>query len=608
VIWQTIISAALQEYPNRRVVLLIDDPPNPSSVSDAANLAKARKIPNHLQAVLDKPAEIYKVALNNFEHRLHQGEINVLDEARRLARLWCEAADWFDRQAMYPIKNHSDRIFVSQVLLVRRDACRTRSHEFKKPLFYMTEDALLREYRRLASLFNVVITCFERKRFINLSHESNKAMNLNSYIGLVGKHYRERRIEEGILLEEVDSAQAEFSIPDAEYFVCLDADSVLLPNYALRLLYIMQQPKNRRIAVSQTPYSSFPGSPIAIERMAGATTDIQYIIHQGFYHYRSTFWVGANALIRRIALEDIAVTITERGYPVRRYIHDNTVIEDTESSVDLVDKGWMLYNYPERLSFSATPPDFGSLIIQRRRWANGGLIILPKLLRYLTRFPGSFDKLTEGLMRCHYLISIAMVNVGLLIILIFPLAESVRSIWLPLTALPYFFLYGRDLVLSGYRVTDLFRVYALNLLLIPVNLVGVTKSLQQAITKKKTPFGRTPKVPGRTTAAPFYILAVYGMFFIWMLSSVVNMITNHWVHVLFASINAVFLFYAIATFVGFKESKEDLIANLSMRRAAGRAYSVSSFVGQYMSLSFRKLLRTRARSINEYDKVKKQSA
>ena len=36
-------------------------------------------------------------------------------------------------------------------------------------------------------------------------------------------------------------------------------------------------------------------------------------------------------------------------------------------------------NYPERLSYSATPPDFGSLVVQRRRWANGGLLILPKL-------------------------------------------------------------------------------------------------------------------------------------------------------------------------------------------------------------------------------------
>lgn len=64
----------------------------------------------------------------------------------------------------------------------------------------------------------------------------------------------------------------------------------------------------------------------------------------------------------------------------RRFIQDRTVIEDTESSIDLRRKEWRLYNYPERLSYSATPPDFGSLVIQRGRWANGGLLILPKLL------------------------------------------------------------------------------------------------------------------------------------------------------------------------------------------------------------------------------------
>ena len=63
------------------------------------------------------------------------------------------------------------------------------------------------------------------------------------------------------------------------------------------------------------------------------------------------------------------------GWPIRRYIQDRTVIEDTESSIDLATHGWSLLNYPERLSYSATPPDFGSLCIQRHRWANGGLLI-----------------------------------------------------------------------------------------------------------------------------------------------------------------------------------------------------------------------------------------
>ena len=33
------------------------------------------------------------------------------------------------------------------------------------------------------------------------------------------------------------------------------------------------------------------------------------------------------------------------------------MIEDTESTVDLIDRGWRLYNYPDRLAYSATPPD-----------------------------------------------------------------------------------------------------------------------------------------------------------------------------------------------------------------------------------------------------------
>lgn len=71
---------------------------------------------------------------------------------------------------------------------------------------------------------------------------------------------------------------------------------------------------------------------------------------------------------------------TERGHAVSVFIQDKTLIEDTGSTIDLVAKGWRLHNHPERLAYSATPPDFGALVIQRRRWANGGLIILPSLL------------------------------------------------------------------------------------------------------------------------------------------------------------------------------------------------------------------------------------
>src|SRR2546422_7723608 len=86
----------------------------------------------------------------------------------------------------------------------------------------------------------------------------------------------------------------------------VDADSILHPDYTIRLTHFMEQPGHERIAVAQTPYNAFPNAAGALERIAGATTDIQYVIHQGFTHYRATFWVGANALARKRALEDIA--------------------------------------------------------------------------------------------------------------------------------------------------------------------------------------------------------------------------------------------------------------------------------------------------------------
>lgn len=573
VIFQTLMSAALQEYPERRVVLLIDDPPHPKSVSDAAQLAEARELPLHIAALLAQAAKPFDQACASYARRVASREHNPIDAAREtamLADLWQQAGAWFACEAdAYPVLDHTDRLYVDQVLRSRADAHACHADRLLNDLARskaLDHDQLCTEYRKLGALFTCELTSFERKRYENLSHEPNKAMNLNSYIGLVGRAFRERATEKGLFLDEVHERDAGFTVPDADYFITLDADSLLLPEYALRLIHVLEQPGNERIAVAQTPYSAVPGAPSGLERVAGATTDMQYIIHQGFTQHNATYWVGANALLRHAALKEIAGHEIERGHPVQRFIQDRTVIEDTESSVDLAARGWRLYNYPERLAYSATPPDFGSLVIQRRRWANGGLIILPKLLAYLSKRPRGGVR--EGLLRTHYLISIAAVNIGLLLMLAFPFGESIESVLLPLSALPYFWLYGRDLLLCGYRRSDLFKIYALNLLLIPVNLGGVLKSVQQAYTGKKIPFGRTPKVQGRTAVPPLYIVAGYALFAQWSLSAAFNFHEGYYTHAVFATLNAAVLLYAIRTFIGYRESWEDLRASWAHQSAA----------------------------------------
>jgi cellulose synthase (UDP-forming) len=541
VVRQTLLSAALQDHPNRRVVLLIDDPPHPTDPDDAASLDAMRRLPAELNAELAEPAARFRAALDAFEARRVRGEADAATEAANVARLYETAAQWLtDLADRWRVRTHMDRVVVDWVLLraaVEHRATGERAKEVRDL------DELAHHHRRLAWLFDAEITSFERKQFPNLSHEPNKAMNLNSYISLLGRE-----------------------VPDAEYVLTLDADSIILGYYTRTLVEIMRRPEHARVAVAQTPYSSFPGAEGELERLAGATTDMQYIVHQGFSPHGATYWVGANALLRRSALEDISTCAREGPIEVRKYIQDRTVIEDTESSIDLVRRGWTLHNHPQRLAFSATPPDYGALIVQRRRWANGGLIILPKLLRHLVARPWRAAKLAEGFLRVHYLLSIAATNLALIALFIIPFPDTVATAVLPLTAVAYFLLYGRDLRRAGYRPFDVVRVYALNLLLVGANLAGVLKSLHQASTGKRTAFHRTPKVAGRTAAPPIHVvlpvaaLVYLGLAILW------DGIAGNLLHAALSAGNALLLGYAIRTFVGWRAAREDtapLLARLS---------------------------------------------
>ena len=570
IVRQTLMSAALQEYPNRRVVLLIDDPKTVGDASALSAIDAARALPKEIERLLSEPGARLADARSEFLARAGLGACVIQDECTRLAELYRSVADWFDAQAeAWHVRDHTDRLFVEYILRVPARMHRRRAEKMTQlpaRSVARAQRQIRREYDRLAQLFAVELTSFERKRFDNLSHEPNKAMNLNAYISLIGGGYRELRRGASLHLVPVAPEDAELIVPACDYIVTLDADSVLLPEYALRLVHLMDTPGNERMAVAQTPYSAIPNPVSRLERIAGATTDIQYVIHQGFTHHRATFWVGANALLRRAALDDIVTEDSERGYVVKRYIQDRTVIEDTESTVDLIDKNWTLHNYPERLSYSATPADFGALVIQRARWANGGLVILPKLLRYIVREPANLHRLREGFFRIHYLTSIAGVNVGLLAVLLYRFPESFQNVWLPLSALPYYVMYARDLRIAGYRrLGDLPQVYALNLLLLPVNLGGVAKSLRQVVTKRKSVFRRTPKVSNRTPTPALYIAALYAITAYCIVGGAVDCMTGHWLTGAFAAVNAGVFMYAIGRFIGWRESIEDL-RGASVRR------------------------------------------
>ena len=570
VLRQAIVSAALAEYPSRRVVVLLDDPPKAFG-PDLAALLSARTLIQDLNHRFHAAAIWLRAELSDFLVR-RSGVIGCEPprENLRVASLYEAVADWIDALGSECMRNpiagfaHVDAFFLERIIAAPATAHRVRASELRQAAPDM--ERVEREYRRLATLLSVPIKSFERKQYVNLSHAPNKAMNLNSYISLIGKCYKKVTKDGAPYLRECPSTVADLIEPHADYLLTLDADSFVLSDYILKLVHILEN--DCRIAVAQTPYSAVPGSRNRLERAAGAQTDLQYIVHQGFTYFDATYWVGANAILRFGALLEIGRCVHERGHTVKVFIQDRTLIEDTGSTVDLIRQGWKLYNHPQRLAYSATPPDFGSLLIQRRRWANGGLIIFADLLRYAWRKKGGFPSFSELLMRSYYLCSPAFAGALIILMILLPAVDTTSSVFLLCTALPYYVLSARDLRLQKYSWADVAGVYALSLMLVPINCAGVLRSVQQMLTGKKAGFARTPKVENRTPVPPLHVALQLSLLATLFCCAGLKLWRQEYYLAMLYGINAAFLVYGSIRLLGLVDAFRDLLQHRPSQVAA----------------------------------------
>ncbi len=295
VIRQTLLSAALQEFPNIRVVLLIDDPPNTTDPDAMRQLDEARALPGRDRADARRAAPALRARARHLRVDAAGSTVRA-EDIGRLAACYDDAAgvlrEWGEAEE---ITDHVDAFLVDEVILGIAVDLETVAAALRDALASNAEISVARMrrlYRRLVWIFRAELSSFERKRFASLSHEPNKAMNLNSYLGLMGGRYRIRETPSGAIHLPVRGGSFDLEVPDPDYVLTLDADSMLLPEYCLRLVSYMEREENADVAIVQTPYSAFRGAPTRIERISGATTDLQHIVHQGLTYYDATFWVG----------------------------------------------------------------------------------------------------------------------------------------------------------------------------------------------------------------------------------------------------------------------------------------------------------------------------
>ena len=159
VLQQTIISAALLDYPKRRIVILVYNPPNVSG-RDLRELCATRTLVDDLNAQFAAIACSFERESERFFSQ--QEEISCELEAERLGCRYQQAATHLEVWAKDYSKTraaqfvHHDKLFLERVLRAMAKDHRTRAASLG--LFTPEVAAIACEYRRIAALFKVVIS------------------------------------------------------------------------------------------------------------------------------------------------------------------------------------------------------------------------------------------------------------------------------------------------------------------------------------------------------------------------------------------------------------------------------------------------------------------
>lgn len=117
-----------------------------------------------------------------------------------------------------------------------------------------------------------------------------------------------------------------------------------------------------RVAFVQTPqyYSNTDASPIAAA--AAAQQQLFFgVIARGKASHGAMFCCGTNVVFRRTALDEVG------GFP------EDSLTEDFALSIEMHERGWTSRYVSEVLAVGLAPEDMSSYVSQQRRWAQGCL-------------------------------------------------------------------------------------------------------------------------------------------------------------------------------------------------------------------------------------------
>jgi hypothetical protein len=121
VVMQTIMSAALSEYPNRSITLLLDDPPLCVG-ADLIALSATRELVDELNKIFAAAADRFRIAERDYLKRISSGTVAISRERQVIGTLFDDAATVVEdlgrryAELSQPAFAHADELFAREVI------------------------------------------------------------------------------------------------------------------------------------------------------------------------------------------------------------------------------------------------------------------------------------------------------------------------------------------------------------------------------------------------------------------------------------------------------------------------------------------------------------
>jgi hypothetical protein len=243
---RTLWSAALQEYPDLRVVVLLDDPPGPPRPETADGLAHIRALTDEVAARLDTPRVRVDAARTTFESTVAAHERLGSEAVEAVVDLCLWAAGWL--AALEAEEG-------SQLGGLAEDLARTgrELHGARAD-----ESHLRALYRRLSHVFGAELSTFEPRRHL---YRTDSPGPVDAYLALVGRSFRTEESIAGRVLVASSAEDADVVVPQADITLSVEGGSSLPREYCLRLGRTLQ--RSRR-GTATTRHATYRGDGTAL--------------------------------------------------------------------------------------------------------------------------------------------------------------------------------------------------------------------------------------------------------------------------------------------------------------------------------------------------------